>query len=87
MDDYKSGIVECENLSKKDEIEEVIMLGLRCKLGVDTKKLQEMGYDISKNSYYEEYIKQGVLKQEGNVLFLNQIFYHISNTIISNLLP
>ena len=87
LDGYKSGIVECENLSKKDEIEEIIMLGLRCKLGVDTKKLQEMGYDISKNSYYEEYIKQGVLKQEGNVLFLNQIFYHISNTIISNLLP
>lgn len=87
LDDYKSGIVECENISKKDEIEEIIMLGLRCKLGVDIEKLKEFGYDISKNSYYLDYLNQGILKQTDNFLYLNEIFYHISNTIISNLLP
>ena len=87
LDEYKAGIVECENLSKKDQIEEMIMLGLRCKLGVDIEILKKIGYDIKKNIYFEDYLCQKILKLDGNILTLNSIYYHLSNTIISNLLP
>lgn len=85
LDEYKLGIIEDEHLETKEVIEEVIMLGLRCKLGVDLNKLKELGYDITKNPYYTEYLNQEILKEENGVLKLNPIFYHLSNTIISNL--
>lgn len=84
---YYEGKVENEELSTKEEIEEVIMLGLRCCLGVDLQKLQSLGYDVKKNKYFEEYTLQNIIKIENNMLFLNPIFYHLSNTIISNLMP
>ena len=87
FDDYGQGIVEVENLSEKEEIEEIIMLGLRCKLGVDLKTLKKMGYNIEDNQSFKDYLKQGVLKQDGDKIFLNPCFYHISNGIIANLLP
>ena len=62
------------------------MLGLRCKNGVNVSSLIQKGYDIKENSYIEDYLKQGVLKLENESLYLNPIFYHISNTIISNLI-
>ncbi len=87
LDDYKAGIVECERLSQRDEIEELIMLGLRCKLGVNLDEIKNLGYDVTQNQYFEEYLKQGILIKKGEHLFLNPIYYHVSNTIISNLLP
>lgn len=87
LDEYKVGIVECEYLTEKDIVEEVVMLGLRCKLGVNLLKLKNLGYDILANEYCEEYVKQGILLKNDDVLKLNPIYYHISNTIISNLLP
>ncbi len=74
-----------ETLSQSEENEEKIMLGLRCSLGVDISELQ--GYDLTKNPYFEEYISQGILRQNGNIVTLNPLFWHLSNTIISNLLP
>ncbi len=85
ISDYKLGKQEIEVLSKKDEIEEEIMLGLRCKLGVDIWKVKKMGYDITQNQFFNDYLAEGMLKLENDKLFLNPIFYHISNTIISNL--
>lgn len=87
LDEYKAGISECEYLTQKDKIEEIIMLGLRCKLGFSIEEVKQMGYDISENSYYKDYLNQGVLKFIEGRLFLNPVYYHISNTIISNLLP
>ena len=87
LDEYKSGISEHEKLSEKEQIEELIMLGLRCKLGVDVENLKNMGYDISLNEYCKDYIKQGILILKENCLYLNPIYYHISNTIIANVLP
>ncbi|MBR1890227.1 MAG: radical SAM family heme chaperone HemW [Clostridia bacterium] len=84
---YYAGKKVSEQLTVKEEIEEIIMLGLRCKLGVDIKTINQMGYDIQKNESYIDYIKQGVLTQQGDKIFLNPLFYHISNTIISNLMP
>lgn len=82
---YEKKKVTQEVLTKKEENEENIMLGLRSKIGVDLKKLRENGYDLSKNSYYNEYVKQGILIETDDRVFLNPVFYHISNTIISNL--
>lgn len=82
---YKKKKVTQEILTQQDENEENIMLGLRCKMGVDLKKLRENGCDLSKNPYYEEYVKQGILIATDDRVFLNPVFYHISNTIISNL--
>ena len=85
--EYSTGKKTEENLSKTEEIEDLIMLGLRCKLGVDLSTVETLGYDITHNSFYEDYILQDILRQEGDRLFLNPVFYHLSNTIISNLIP
>ncbi|MDE6583391.1 MAG: radical SAM family heme chaperone HemW [Clostridia bacterium] len=85
--DYKAGKTFKEEITPKEEIEEIIMLGFRCKLGVDKKKLQTLGYDITENAYYSDYLKQGILTEKENKIFLNPVFYHISNGIIANLLP
>ncbi len=82
--EYERGTATLEKLTEKDVIEEKIMLGLRCNLGVS---LPILGYEIEKNPYFEEYLSQGILIKEGQKLLLNPLFYHLSNTIISNLLP
>ena len=87
MEEYKTNITQYERLSEKEQIEEIIMLGLRCKLGVKLSELEKLGYDITLNAYYKDYIMQGILKQKDDVLQLNPVYYHLSNTIISNLMP
>ncbi len=84
---YKDGKVEEENLSKEEILEEIIMLGLRSKIGVSVGKLLELGYDITKNEYYQDYLRQEIIKEEDGVVKLNPVYYHLSNTIITNLLP
>lgn len=85
--EYYESKVYKENLTSKEIIEEEIMLGLRCKLGVDLEKIKNLGYDLTKNEHFADYLRQGIIKQNGNVVTLNPTFYHISNTIIANLLP
>ena len=63
------------------------MLGLRCTLGVNIKELKKLGYDICQNEYFKLYIHDKILTQIGDQIYLNQDFYGVSNTIISNLLP
>lgn len=87
LSDYKNGPKKVEKLSDKEILEEIIMLGLRCNQGANINSLKELGYDISKNEYFLQYIKQNILKTENNKIFLNERFYDVSNTIISNLLP
>ncbi len=85
LEKYSNGEVVEENLSAKEEDEERVMLGLRCNLGVDLSTIQT--YDITQNAYFDEYLSQGILQRKGDRLFLNPLFWHVSNTIISNLLP
>ncbi|MBP3619403.1 MAG: radical SAM family heme chaperone HemW [Clostridia bacterium] len=91
FDDYERGEQEIEELSEKEEIEENVMLGLRCDIGVNLRALKKYSYDLSENGYFKEYCKQGILQVEqsanGIIIKLNPKFYHLSNTIISNLLP
>lgn len=83
FEDYAIGKNSCEHLTPKMEDEEKIMLGLRCKLGVDLKSLSVI--DLEKNAYFQDYLKQGILKRENERVWLNEMFYGVSNTIISNL--
>ena len=85
--DYEQEKRKTEHLTDKEKIEEIIMLGLRCKIGVNLDKILSMGYDLQENEYYKDYIKQGILIEKDKNVYLNQTFYHLSNTIISNLLP
>lgn len=85
LEDYEKGKIQTEFLTKQEQIEEIIMLGLRCKLGVDLAEIEKLGYNLTENQYYKEYISNDILIRKGNFVYLNPVFYHISNTIISNL--
>ncbi len=85
IEEYKNKQKTTEILTEKEEIEEIIMLGLRCFLGVDLVDLKNKGCNLLQNSYLKQYIQEGILKIENDRLYLNPLFYHISNTIISNL--
>lgn len=87
LEEYKNSVVFVENLSLKEEIEEIVMLGLRCSLGVNLGQLNDLGYDIKTNKYFDDYLREDILILKQDKLFLNPVFYHLSNTIISNLLP
>ena len=84
---YEKGEFEEEILTEKEQIEEIIMLGLRCDAGVDLNQLNSLEYGIEKSPYFEQYLLQGILQKSENLIKLNPIYYHISNTIISNLIP
>lgn len=84
---YFSNIFQIENLSVKEEIEEIIMLGLRCNLGVDLKQVESLGYVLPENIYFKDYKSQQIIVVKKDKMFLNPLFYHLSNTIISNLIP
>lgn len=87
FDGYKNHKSQTEILKKKEQIEEIVMLGLRCEIGVNLQSLLTLGYDIKKNAYYDLYIFQNILKEIDGRIYLNPKFYHVSNTIITNLLP
>ncbi len=88
MQDYinRKGIVK-EKIDDKEHVVELIMLGLRCNAGVDTEKLIKLGYDIKNNAYFKKFIKEGIIKQEKNIIYLNPEYYGVSNTIICDLIP
>lgn len=83
VEDYKLGKRTTEILSVSDEDEEKIMLGLRCNLGFDLKSLKKI--NLSENPYFNDYLKEGILIQNGSLIKMNPLFYQMSNTIISNL--
>ena len=76
-----------EELTNKEQIEEIIMLGLRCKYGFKINDLKKMGYNLEKNKEYFSYINKKILRKERGRIFLNPEYYDVSNTIICNLLP
>lgn len=85
--DYYAGKKVIEKLSKNHLIEEHIMLGLRCKMGISREKLKTLGYEIDKCSYLQEFIDRGILLDKGDKIFINPEFYGVNNYIIASLLP
>lgn len=86
-DYYERKNIEIENLTIAQKIEEHIMLGLRCLNGIDKKYLKLNGYDIVKNDYYKDFVKKGVLIDDGDKIYLNEDYYFVNNFIIVSLLP
>lgn len=76
-----------DNNNQKTEIEERIFLGLRCKFGVDTSKLKELGYIIEQNENYSKFIADKIIFLRKGRLFLNKKYYLVSDFIIFHLLP
>ena len=76
-----------EVLSNGQKIEEHIMLGLRCKNGIDIDYLLSLGYDIRKNEYLDDFIARNILKRDGEKIYLNEDYYRVNNFIIVHLLP
>lgn len=88
FEEYFNGkLASYEKITKGQQIEEKIMLGLRCKEGVSIKDLRNLGYDITQNSNLSKFVEQGVLKIDDGIVTLNPDFYGVSNSIIVDLLP
>lgn len=84
---YKGEKTFTEKLSKEELIEEHIMLGLRCKYGVDIEYLKNLGYNIEENENLTDFIDKNIIKKDKQRLFLNPDFYGVNNYIILKLLP
>lgn len=88
FEDYFSGKnLFVENLSKEEEIEEIIMLGLRCNLGVKFGELLSRNYDIKNNKNFQKFVAQKIITADENKFYLNPKFYGVSNNVICSLLP
>jgi len=83
---YKRTISQKEVLTNQQKIEEHIMLGLRCKAGINKEFLKKNGYLIEKNENFIEFVKKGILN-DGEIISLNPQYYGVSNYIISSILP
>lgn len=86
FENYYDGKKQVETLTKENKILEKIMLGLRCFLGFSKSELKSLGYDISQNDNFKEYIKKGILFEEGDNITLNSDFYGVNNYIITSIL-
>ncbi len=84
---YFNGEREVEILGNREKIEEKIMLGLRCRLGFNIEEIKTLGYDISSNKSFQEFIKKDILKIQNKNVFLSSKYYIVNNQIISSLLP
>ena len=76
-----------EKITKNMEIEERIMLGLRCYLGVDISTLRKLGYDIQKNESYRKFLKEGEIVEYGEKFYLLSKYYKFADYYNLNLLP
>lgn len=87
LKDYYEGKRQSETITNDKEIEERILLGLRCKNGVDLEKLKNLGYILEKNEFFMQFLEKNILKKVNNKVFLNPNYYAVSDFIIEHLLP
>lgn len=80
---------EIQNLSKKEEMEECLFLGLRCMKGV-SKKMFNTQFGVSFSEIYGEVFKklcmQGLLEEEGDRIRLTEKGIDVSNFVFSEFL-
>ena len=87
FDDYFDGKSYQEKLTLQEQIEEIIMLGLRTKYGFEIEKLKALGYDISKNDNYKKFLSQGIIKEKDGFVAINDDYFGVCNDIIVKLFP
>lgn len=86
--DYFNGKnMEKEFIDNKKRIEEIIMLGLRCKFGFSLLEIRNLGFDISKTPSYKNFLNNKIIKEKRGRVYLNQKYICVSNSIICELLP
>ncbi len=76
-----------EKLTIKELIEEHVMLGFRCRNGIDIKYLEKLGYNIEENKDIDKYNKKNILIRKSDKIYLNSDYYGINNYIIIKFLP
>lgn len=86
FDEYFVRKVARETLTRETRILERIMLGIRCNLGFSKSQLFSLGYDITQNSSYAEFLERGILQESGDIVRLNPAYYGVSNYIITCLM-
>lgn len=86
-DYYAQKLALKEKLTTKQLIEEHIMLGLRCYLGVDLDYLKSLNYNLEKNENLIYFLEKNIIYRENNRIFLNQDYYGINNYVIIKLMP
>lgn len=84
---YNRQIAYQEILTENQKIEEHIMLGLRCKVGISKNFLKKHGYKIDENENFIDFYKRGILIACEDKIILNPNFYGVSNYIIASILP
>ncbi len=88
FEDYFTDVeIKEEVLTKQQEIEEIIMLGLRCCEGFSIQKVKDLGYNVEENFEYQKLKETGYINEENGIIKLNEDFYGVSNMIIVKLLP
>lgn len=86
LDGYYAQNKKVEELSVKEQITELIMLGLRCSFGVSLKKLRHMGYNLEENKSCKMFLENGILSLKRGRVYLNPRYYDVSNSIICDLI-
>ena len=84
---YLGENISKEVLTKKQIIEEHIMLGFRCNNGVNIPFLNSLGYDITQNSDYKFMKEKNIIIEKNDKVYLNPNYYGVNNFIIVKLLP
>lgn len=84
----KSEIVNVEKLTSKEMAEEKIMLGLRCKFGLDLAEFESQFFDIRKKKKHEInlLLEQGLICIDHNILRLTNKGYLVANQVILKLI-
>ena len=85
--DYFDGKSYEEKLTLQEQIEEIIMLGLRTKYGFEVERVKRLGYDISKNDNYKKFLSQGIIKEKDGFVAINKNYFGVSNEITIKLFP
>ena len=86
LEEYYNGKQIKEKKNSKTEIEERIMLGLRCEYGVSIKDLFELGYDIMENPYFKDYVEKKIIYLNDDIAYLDPKYYSVSDYIIEHLI-
>lgn len=86
-DYYSRKLALKENLTTSQLIEEHIMLGLRCKNGIDLNYLKNLNYDLENNKTLNDFVEKNILIKQNNKVFINPEYYGVNNYIIVQLLP
>ncbi len=85
--DYYSGKKSLEEkLTKNQIVEEIIMLGLRCDLGIKEKELKKLNFNLEDNKNFKVFVDKKILHYQNGIIKIDPKYYGVSNLIIEDLI-